>query len=150
MADWNNIRNSCFVRRIRNWSFASIAYSVVPFTGQILLSIVFLVSGAEKLVMPDATTASIESAGLPLPPLAFAMAASVEIVGGLALIAGYQTRPVAAMLVLFTLATAAVFHTNFADHNQLFHLLKNVALAGGLLQVVAFGAPRLSIDARGT
>jgi len=50
-------------------------------------------------------------------------------------------------LALFALATALSFHRNFADQNQMIHFLKNVMLAGGLLQIVYFGAGPLSVDA---
>jgi putative oxidoreductase len=85
---------------------------------------------------------------LPLPPLAFAVAVAVELGGGILLIAGFRTRLVAAALVLFSLATAVSFHSNFADQNQMIHFLKNVMIAGGLLQIAAFGAGALSIDNR--
>jgi putative oxidoreductase len=52
------------------------------------------------------------------------------------------------VLALFCLATAAFFHTNFADPNQIFHFIKNLVMTGGLLQVVTFGAGAFSIDAR--
>src|SRR6202020_2838300 len=93
-----------------------------------------------------ATVGMITAVGLPLPPLAFAVAVAVELGGGLLLIAGYQTRSVAAALAIFSLATAFSFHNNFADQNQMIHFLKNVMMAGGLLQIVAFGAGALSID----
>jgi putative oxidoreductase len=54
---------------------------------------------------------------------------------------------VASVLALFALVTAFVFHSDFADQNQFIHFLKNVAVAGGLLQVVAFGGGRFSLDA---
>ena len=54
----------------------------------------------------------------------------------------------AAALALFSLATAVSFHSDFADQNQMIHFLKNVMMAGGLLQIVAFGAGALSIDNR--
>jgi putative oxidoreductase len=60
-----------------------------------------------------------------------------------------QTRIVAAVLARFSLATAFSFHSNFADQNQMIHFLKNVMMAGGLLQIVAFGAGVLSVDNRG-
>jgi putative oxidoreductase len=47
---------------------------------------------------------------------------------------------------VFTLATAVFFHNNFADQNQMIHFLKNIAIAGGLLQVATFGAGSISID----
>ena len=52
------------------------------------------------------------------------------------------------VIAIFTLATALFFHNNFADQNQMIHFLKNVAIVGGLLQVAAFGAGALSLDAR--
>jgi putative oxidoreductase len=51
-------------------------------------------------------------------------------------------------LAVFALATAVSFHNNFADQNQMIHFLKNVMMAGGLLQIVTFGAGALSIDSR--
>jgi putative oxidoreductase len=49
---------------------------------------------------------------------------------------------------VFSLATAISFHSNFADQNQMIHFLKNVMMAGGLLQIAAFGAGALSLDNR--
>jgi predicted TIM-barrel fold metal-dependent hydrolase len=54
----------------------------------------------------------------------------------------------ATALALFSLATAVSFHSNFADQNQMIHFLKNMMMAGGLLQIVAFGAGALSMDSR--
>ncbi|MBC7989739.1 MAG: DoxX family protein, partial [Luteimonas sp.] len=68
--------------------------------------------------------------------------------GGAALVVGYRVRPVAVALALFTLATAVFFHRNFADQNQMIHFLKNVMLAGGLLQIAYFGAGPKSLDAK--
>ena len=90
----------------------------------------------------------IRAAGLPLPRLALALSVVVELGGGLLLVAGFRTRIVASVLALFSLATALSFHSNFADQNQMIHFLKNVMMAGGLLQIVAFGAGALSIDNR--
>jgi putative oxidoreductase len=78
--------------------------------------------------------------------LAFAVAVALELGGGVLLIAGYQARSVAIALAVFSLATAVSFHNNFADQNQMIHFLKNVMMAGGLLQIAAFGAGALSID----
>jgi putative oxidoreductase len=116
--------------------------------GRILLSTIFVLSGVSKLAAPAATIGYIEAAGLPLAPLGFAGAVVVEIVGGLALIAGYRTRLVAAGLAAFTLATALAFHNDLTDQNQFIHFFKNIAMVGGLLQVTAFGAGRFSLDAR--
>jgi len=66
----------------------------------------------------------------------------------LLLLLGFQAKPVAAVLALFSVAAAILFHNNLADQNQVIHFIKNVAIAGGLLQVAAAGAGRLSFDAR--
>lgn len=115
--------------------------------GRVLLASLFLLSGFSKLSAPAATIGYISAAGLPLPQAAYAAALFVEIVLAAALIFGYRTRIVAVAIAAFTLATAVGFHSNFADQNQFIHFFKNVAIAGGLLQVAAFGAGALSVDA---
>ena len=66
--------------------------------------------------------------------------------GGLLLVVGYRVRPAALALAAFSLATTVSFHSNFADQNQMIHFLKNVMMAGGLLQIAAFGAGAISIE----
>jgi putative oxidoreductase len=121
----------------------------IPFAGRLLIGLPFAMSGFGKLAAIGPTTEMIRAAGLPLPTLALTLAVIVELGGGLLLVAGFRTRSVAAVLVLFAFATAVSFHSNFADQNQMIHFLKNVMMAGGLLQIVAFGAGALSIDNRG-
>jgi putative oxidoreductase len=116
--------------------------------GRILLSAIFILSGFSKLAAPAMMIGYIGSVGLPLPQLALAVAIVVEIGGGLALIAGYRTRSVAAVLAVFSVFTALAFHNALGDQNQFIHFFKNIAMAGGLLQIVAFGAGRFSLDAR--
>jgi len=120
----------------------------VPFAGRLLIGLPFAMSGLSKLAAIGPTTEMIRAAGLPLPPLALALAVVAELGGGLLLVAGFRTRIVATALALFSLATAVTFHSDFADQNQMIHFLKNVMMAGGLLQIVAFGAGALSIDNR--
>jgi putative oxidoreductase len=78
----------------------------------------------------------------------YAITLVVEIGGGLLLLIGFQARAATAVLGLFTIAAAILFHSNFADQNQAVHFLKNFAIAGGLLHVAAVGAGRFSLDAR--
>ena len=114
----------------------------LPLIGRVLIAAIFILSGLSKLAAPTATMAYIASVGLPFPILALAGAVVIEVVGGLVLISGYRLRTVAAVLALFSLVTALFFHNNFADQNQFIHFFKNVAMAGGLLQIVAFGKNR--------
>jgi putative oxidoreductase len=120
----------------------------LPFVGRLLIGLPFAMSGFSKLAAYGATTQMIGAVGLPVPPLAFAVAVAVELGGGLLLIAGFQTRLVAIALALFAFATAVSFHSNFADQNQMIHFLKNIMIAGGLLQIVGFGAGAISLDNR--
>src|SRR5246127_4909060 len=120
----------------------------LPFVGRVLIGLPFAMSGLSKLAAYGPTTEMISAVGLPVPPLAFAVSVAIELGGGLLLIAGYRARYVAAALALFSLATALSFHSNFADQNQMIHFLKNVMMAGGLLQIAAFGAGAISIDSR--
>ena len=124
------------------------SYRYLPFIGRLLIGLPFAMSGLSKLAAYGPTTEMIGAAGLPLPPLAFAVAVAVELGGALLLVLGYRVRPAALVLAAFSLATALSFHSNFADQDQMIHFLKNVMLAGGLLQIAAFGAGALSIDNR--
>jgi putative oxidoreductase len=125
-----------------------LATRYLPFVGRLMIGLPFAMSGLSKLGAYSATTGIIGAVGLPFPPLAFAVAVAIELGGGLLLIAGYRVRFVAAALALFSLATAMSFHSNVADQNQMIHFLKNVMMAGGLLQIATFGAGALSIDNR--
>jgi putative oxidoreductase len=118
----------------------------LPFIGRILIGLPFAMSGLSKLAAYSQTTAMIAAAGLPFPPLAFVVAVAVELGGGLLLVLGYQVRPIALPLAVFSVVAAVSFHSNFADQNQMIHFLKDVMLAGGLLQIVAFGAGAISIE----
>lgn len=122
--------------------------SILPTLGRVLLALVFLLSGVGKIAAPGAMIGYIESAGLPFPQLALWLAVVFEIGGGLLLVLGYQTRRAAVALVVFTLVASFGFHTNFADQNEMIMFLKNAAIIGGLLQVIAFGAGAYSLDNR--
>lgn len=86
--------------------------------------------------------------GMPAPMLAYLGAIAVELGGGLLLLAGYRTKLVAGVLAAFCVVTAFVFHHALADQNQMIHFLKNFVVAGGLLQLVAYGAGRYAVDGR--
>jgi len=118
----------------------------VALIGRILLAAIFVLSGVSKLADPAGMTAYIASAGLPLPQVALVGAIVVELGGGLALAAGFQTRLAATALALFSLVAAVFFHAALGDQNQFIHFFKNIAMAGGLLQVAAFGPGRISFD----
>jgi putative oxidoreductase len=120
----------------------------LPLLGRILLGAPFLMSGLSKLGAYAGTVGYIAAVGLPAAPLGFIVAVVIEVGGGLMLLSGYRVRPAALVMAVFSLAAAFFFHRNFADQNQMIHFLKNVMIAGGLLQIVYFGAGAWSLDAR--
>jgi putative oxidoreductase len=121
-------------------------YDSVALGGRVLIAVLFFMSGLSKIAAPAATQGFIASVGLPVPVAAYALSVTVEVLGSLLLVAGFQTRFVAAGMTVFTLATALTFHKNFADQNQMIHFMKNIAIMGGLLQIVAFGGGKYSVD----
>ncbi len=121
-------------------------FSFSAMVGRLLLSPIFLLSGIGKITASETYLGYIAAFGLPLPVICLLGAISLELGGGLALALGYHTRIVGLTLALFSLFTAFVFHSNFSDQNQFLHFWKNAAMAGGLLQLTAFGAGFFSLD----
>jgi putative oxidoreductase len=120
---------------------------------RLLMAALFLPAGIAKLTGFEGTVGYITSVGLPAPTLAALAALVLEIVGGAALIVGLGTRFAALALALFTLVASFIFHAYWsAPADQVFvtQLLffKNIAVAGGLMALAAFGAGAWSFDAR--
>jgi len=127
--------------------------STTVLVGRILLGLIFVLSGFAKIAGFDGTAGYIASKGLPLPQLLAALTIVVELGGGLALMAGLYTRQAVVALAGFSLLTAIVFHNFWAAPQaeqlmQQINFMKNLAIAGGMLVVAAFGPGRLSLDAR--
>ena len=119
---------------------------VVSLVGRLMLCAIFVWAGINKAMAHDATVAYFTKLALLNPPLAYFVTVAVEALGGLAILVGWQTRWVALVLAIWCLATAYVGHWNFADRNQTIHLMKNIAIAGGFLQLSVLGAGRWSFD----
>jgi putative oxidoreductase len=122
-----------------------------PLLGRILLALIFVSAGYGKIRGFDGTVGYIASQGVPLPTLAAIGAIVIELGGGLLLIAGWKARWAAAAMALFTLIAAVIFHAFWAAPadqamNQSIHFWKNIAIVGGLLYVVAYGAGPLSVE----
>lgn len=122
------------------------AQASIALIARLLLATIFVLSGFFKIGAADGTIGFIASVGLPFADLIYYAVVALEIAGGLALVVGFKTRIVASALAAFSIAAAVIFHADFADQNQFIHFLKNLALAGGLLQVAAFGPGRYSLD----
>lgn len=127
--------------------------SGLSLVARLLFVALFLPAGISKLTGFSGTVGYIASVGLPLPVLGAALALVVEIVGSLALLAGFGTRIAAVALAAFTLVASFFFHAYWAvPAEQAFvtQLLfwKNMAVVGGLLALAALGAGAFSLDAR--
>jgi putative oxidoreductase len=120
----------------------------VNIAARVLMSAIFIISGWGKLTGYAGTQAYFSSMGLPMSGLVTPLVILIELGGGLALLLGFKTRWAAAVLALFSVATALVAHTNFADANQMNNFMKNLAMAGGYLLFAKYGAGSPSIDAR--
>lgn len=123
--------------------------TVKPYTdvvGRVLIATLFLLAGWGKISGYAATQAYMQHAGVPgsLLPLVILL----ELGGGIAIVVGLYTRPVALLLAGFSVIAGLLFHGGSADQMQQIMLLKDLGLAGGFLFLVANGAGRLSIDAR--
>lgn len=115
-------------------------------TGRVLISAIFIMAGINKISGYAATQGYMESMGVPgaLLPLVILL----EIGGGLAVLVGWQTRIAAFLLAGFTVLSALVFHASFSDQMQSILFMKNLAMAGGLLFLVAGRRHDWSVDAR--
>ncbi|MEM8552552.1 MAG: DoxX family protein [Pseudomonadota bacterium] len=128
-------------------SFVEQASRAAMVPARIMLSSIFLISGAQKLTAYEATAGYMNAFGVPgaLLPAVIVF----EIAAALALIVGYKARVAAFLLAGFSILAGAIFHFDPADQIQTIMLLKNVAIAGGLLAIVAAGPGALSLDRRG-
>lgn len=120
--------------------------------GRILLALIFVLSGFNKIGGFDGTAGYMASAGLPFAGVLLVLTIAMELGGGLLLMVGWQTRWVALAFFLFLIPVTLVFHTT--SHNpaeaqqQMIQLLKNIAIMGGMFQVFAFGGGAWSLDGR--
>lgn len=113
---------------------------------RVLMSLIFIIAGWGKLTGFSGTVGYFGSLGLPMPSIITPLVILIELGGGLALLIGFKTRWVAAVLALFSIGSALIAHTNFADMNQMNNFLKNLAMAGGFLMFVRHGAGSPSVD----
>jgi putative oxidoreductase len=114
--------------------------------GRVLMGAIFIWAGYGKAMAPAATMAAFRHDGLPLPGVAYAIALVIEIGAGVLFLAGFKARLTGLVLAGWCIATAMVAHYHPGNRDAMIHFMKNVCMAGGFLQVVAFGAGRLSVD----
>lgn len=120
----------------------------VALAGRLLMSAIFIHGGIMKALAPTATMAYFGKVGLPMHGVAYALTLVIEIGVGILFLVGFRTRLTALILGIWCVATAMVAHYHPNDAGQMIHFMKNVCMAGGFLQVVAYGGGRFSFDRR--
>jgi putative oxidoreductase len=120
--------------------------------GRILIAIIFVSSGIEKFMDLSHTASTIASKNLPYPDILAVLTATLEAVGGLMVIFGWQTRLFALALAVFTAVAGYFFHDFWnlppgpQHSDMMIHFMKNVSIIGGFLMLCAVGAGRYSLD----
>ncbi|WP_299067510.1 DoxX family protein [uncultured Psychrobacter sp.] len=112
--------------------------------GRVFLSLIFIVSGFNKITDYAGTQGYMESMGV--PALMLPLVIILELLGGIAILIGFKTRIVALLFIGFNVISALLFHSHFDDQTQMTMFMKNIAIAGGFLLLFAQGAGAYSID----
>ena len=118
--------------------------NIFDLIGRVFISLIFLLSGFQKIANYETSVGWIEGYGL--PGFLLIPAIILEIIAPILIIIGYQTKIAAAFLSIFCIATAIIFHNNFGDQMQFVAFMKNIALAGGFLFLVVNGAKGYCLD----
>ncbi|HTU36279.1 MAG TPA: DoxX family protein [Candidatus Acidoferrum sp.] len=126
--------------------------ATVSLFGRILLSAIFILSGFSKLFMFHSIAGMLSGKGFPLATLAAAVAIAIELLGGLAILAGFHAKLTAWIVFLYLIPTTLTFHNFWTMQGMMrmdnqIHFLKNLAIMGGLLLLASNGAGRYSLDA---
>jgi putative oxidoreductase len=119
---------------------------VLALVGRLFVAIIFLASAFGKITNFDGTLQFMESHGMPAVNFLCVAAIAIESLGAVALILGYKTRWGAAALAVFLIAATWIFHT---APDQRIQLLKNLAILGGLLNLIAQGPGDISLEGGG-
>jgi putative oxidoreductase len=127
------------------------ANDITTLAGRILISVIFLISGFFKVGGYAQMVGYATAVHLPMPSVAIAAAAAVELACGLAILAGFKTRIAAWLLFLYVIPITYFFHNFWAvqgqeQQMQMVHFLKNIAIMGGLLVLSVNGAGAYSAD----
>jgi putative oxidoreductase len=128
--------------------------SILPLVARILLATTFIVPGLLKIPGYSMTVAYASMKGLPLASVSIVCAIVLEVLGGVALLIGFQTRIAAWVLFVYLIPTTLIFHNFWAikvmeqQQDNMVHFLKNLAIMGGLLLLAAYGPGAYSLDER--
>ena len=127
--------------RIQNTSIEN----AVLLASRLLLAWIFVHEGVFLATNFAAASAGMAKTGVPAPALVATI--GLQLVAGIAIAVGWHARLGAAALGLFCLATAILFHTNFAVRNELLHFEKDLAIAGGMFILTLRGVGGYSLQA---
>ena len=119
-----------------------------PLLARLLISTLFIWAGINKILHPVATQEYMSAYGMPLTNLLLIGAIAVEILGGLSILLGIQARWGAIALALFLIPATLIFHTDFSDQIQQIMFFKNLAILGGLLMIIQYGAGNIILKLR--
>ena len=118
--------------------------NILDLLGRIFISLIFLLSGFSKIGNYEGTVGWMESLGM--PSIFLIPAIALEIIAPIFIVIGYKVKISAALLSLFCIATAVIFHNDFSNQMQFISFMKNIGLAGGFLFLVINGAKDFSLD----
>ena len=117
---------------------------IIEFLGRALLSTLFLVEGIGKISTQEEVIMFMDDYGV--PEILFVPAIIIEILFPLLLIIGYRAKWAASIMAIFTFTVAIIFHTDFSEGMQMIFFLKDIAIAGGFMIIVAYGPGKISLD----
>ena len=118
--------------------------NLLDLLARIFISLIFLLSGINKIGNYEGTVGWMESLGM--PGIFLIPAIILEIAAPILIIVGYKVKISAALLSVFCVTTAIIFHSDFSDQMQFISFMKNIGLAGGFLFIVVNGAKDFSLD----
>ena len=118
--------------------------NILDLVGRVFISLVFLLSGFNKIGSYEGTVNWMES--FDIPGIFLIPAIILEIAAPILIMVGYKVKISAALLSLFCIATALIFLNDFSNQMQFISFMKNIALAGGFLFLVVNGAKDFSLD----
>ena len=120
--------------------------NILDLVGRVFISLVFLLSGINKIVNYEGSIGWMESFGM--PGIFLIPAIILEIGAAILIIIGYKVKIAAALLSVFCIATALIFHTDFSNQMQFVSFMKNIALAGGFLFLVINDTKDFSLEGK--
>jgi len=122
-------------------------------TGRLLIALLFLVSGVGLIVAFPAVAGDMGTRGIPIPSSLLGVTIALWLFGGTCLFLGWRTRSAAGAILIAMILITVLFHAPWRSEalefqNKLNHFLMNLAIMGGLLQIIGFGPGPFSLDER--